>query len=106
MTIGAIALILGTVISNSATANLLIPIAITLAMTVGIDPIILVVVVALICGLGMALPISTPPNAIAYATGEVSTGQMASVGASIGLLGLFLITVVMPPIWSALGLLS
>ena len=104
--IGALALLLGTVISNSATANLLIPIAITLAVTVGVEPTVLAVVVALICGLGMALPISTPPNAIAYATGEVTTGQMASVGAVIGLLGLVLITVVMPPVWAALGLLT
>ncbi|NLJ53157.1 MAG: TRAP transporter large permease subunit, partial [Intrasporangiaceae bacterium] len=102
----AIALVLGTVISNSATANLLIPIAMTLAVTVGIDPVVLAVVLALVCGLGMALPISTPPNAIAYATGEVSTGQMALVGVAIGVLGLAIITVVMPAVWSALGLLG
>ena len=53
----------------------------------------------------MALPISTPPNAIAYATGEVSTGQMATVGGAIGVLGLVLLTVVMPPVWNALGML-
>ena len=101
----AIALLLGTVISNSATANLLIPIAMTLAVTVGIDPVVLAVVLALVCGLGMALPISTPPNAIAYATGEVSTGQMALVGVVIGVLGLAIITV-MPAVWSALGVLG
>ena len=104
-TLALVALVLGTVISNSATANLVIPIALTLAVTVGLDTPLVAVVVALICGLGMALPISTPPNAIAYATGEVSTGQMASVGVTIGVLGLVLLTVVMPPVWDALGML-
>lgn len=104
-TLALVALVLGTVISNSATANLVIPIALTLAITVGLDTPLVAVVVALICGLGMALPISTPPNAIAYATGEVSTGLMASVGVTIGVLGLVLLTVVMPPMWNALGLL-
>ncbi|HHU08933.1 MAG TPA: DASS family sodium-coupled anion symporter [Intrasporangiaceae bacterium] len=104
-TLTGIALILGTVISNSATANLLIPIAMGLSLTVGLDPKLVAVVLALVCGLGMALPISTPPNAIAYATGEVTTGQMAGVGVAIGLLGMLLLTAVMPAFWSAVGLL-
>lgn len=104
-TLAVIALLLGTTISNSATANLMIPIAMGLAVTVGLDTPVVAVVLALVCGLGMALPISTPPNAIAYATGEVSTGAMASVGVTMGVLGLVLLTVVMPPVWNALGLL-
>ena len=104
-TLTGIALILGTVISNSATANLLIPIAMGLSLTVGLDPKLVAVVLALVCGLGMALPISTPPNAIAYASGEVTTGQMAGVGVAIGLLGMLLLTAVMPAFWSAVGLL-
>ncbi|MDO5501835.1 MAG: DASS family sodium-coupled anion symporter [Actinomycetia bacterium] len=103
--LAGIALILGTTISNSATANLIIPIAMGLALTVGLDPTVVAVVLALVCGLGMALPISTPPNAIAYATGEVSTGQMATVGGVIGVLGLVLLTVVMPTVWSWMGVL-
>ncbi|MCA1783949.1 MAG: DASS family sodium-coupled anion symporter [Intrasporangiaceae bacterium] len=99
------ALLLSTTISNSATANLLIPIALGLAVTVGLDTQVVAVVLALACGLAMALPISTPPNAIAYATGEVSTREMATVGIAVGALGLLLLTVLMPPLWSATGLL-
>ena len=54
----------------------------------------------------MMLPISTPPNAIAYATGSVKTSQLVVVGGVIGLLGLPLITLVMPPIWRVLGLIG
>jgi solute carrier family 13 (sodium-dependent dicarboxylate transporter), member 2/3/5 len=62
-------------------------------------------VVALGCALAMALPISTPPNAIAYATGEIPTGAMATTGLIIGAVGGVLLAFAMPPLWSALGLL-
>ncbi len=94
-----------TVISSSAAANLLIPLALGLATGIGTDPILIGVVVALGCALAMALPISTPPNAIAYATGEVSQGAMASTGIVVGVVGGSLLAFAMPPLWSALGLL-
>ena len=69
------------------------------------EPITIAVVLALACSLGMSLPISTPPNAIAYATGEVPTGSMALVGIVVGVVGTALLVLAMPPLWSALGLL-
>jgi sodium-dependent dicarboxylate transporter 2/3/5 len=96
---------LSTVISNSATANLLIPLAISLAVTLPIDATAIGVLVALSCSLAMALPISTPPNAIAYATGEVPQPEMVSTGLAIGVVGLALLAFALPPIWTALGLL-
>jgi sodium-dependent dicarboxylate transporter 2/3/5 len=53
----------------------------------------------------MALPISTPPNAVAYATGEVPTQAMILSGIAIGGLGALLLALVMPTLWGALGLL-
>ncbi len=38
----------------------------------------------------MSLPISTPPNSIAYATGKVTTKQMALVGVIVGMFSLAL----------------
>ena len=40
------------------------------------------------CALAMALPISTPPNALAYATGMVENKSMSIVGAILGVAGL------------------
>ncbi|MDW1553069.1 anion permease, partial [Vibrio sp. YT-18] len=40
--------------------------------------------------LGMSLPISTPPNALAHATGHVESSQMARVGAVLGIVGVLL----------------
>ena len=41
---------------------------------------------AVACSFAMALPVSTPPNAIAYATGQIPSGQMAKVGTIIGII--------------------
>jgi solute carrier family 13 (sodium-dependent dicarboxylate transporter), member 2/3/5 len=101
----ALGLGLSTVISNSATANLLIPLALSLATGLPIDPTAIGVLIALACSLAMALPISTPPNAIAYATGEVPQSDMATTGLAIGGVGVLLLAFVLPRLWAALGLL-
>jgi solute carrier family 13 (sodium-dependent dicarboxylate transporter), member 2/3/5 len=96
---------LSTMISNSATANLLVPLALSLAIGLPIDATAIGVIVAVACSLAMALPISTPPNALAYATGEVDTRAMATSGLLIGGVGAALLVLVLPRVWSGLGLL-
>ncbi|HOG68016.1 MAG TPA: anion permease, partial [Fibrobacteraceae bacterium] len=51
--------------------------------------------VAFASSLGMSLPISTPPNALAHATGFVDTKGMAKVGIVLGIIGLVLTYVMM-----------
>ncbi len=96
---------LSTVISSSAAANLLIPLALGLSSGLAVDPTLLGVLVAIACALAMALPISTPPNAIAYATGDIPTRELATTGLMVGAIGGVLLALAMPPLWSALGLL-
>jgi sodium-dependent dicarboxylate transporter 2/3/5 len=50
----------------------------------------LILVVTFAASLGMSLPISTPPNALAHATGYVQSNQMARVGVVLGLVGVLL----------------
>ena len=103
---GMLGLAMSNVISHSAASNLLIPLAMGLATGIdGLEPVTIAVVLALACSLGMSLPISTPPNAIAYATGEVTTADMAKVGVVVGVVGTALLVLLMPPLWSALGLI-
>ena len=83
-------------ISHTATANLLVPIlavaggsmATALAPLGGVTA--LLIGVAIASSLGMVLPISTPPNAMAAATGLIEQKDMAKVGIIIGLVGLIL----------------
>ncbi len=87
---------LSTFISNSASSALLVPILITVGegmkdQLAGIGGVTtLVVSVALCASFAMALPISTPPNAIAYSTGLVKTKQMAKVGLIMGFISMIL----------------
>jgi sodium-dependent dicarboxylate transporter 2/3/5 len=47
-------------------------------------------IVTFAASLGMSLPISTPPNALAHATGNVQTNHMAKVGVVLGVVGVAL----------------
>ncbi|PSU33374.1 SLC13 family permease [Photobacterium lutimaris] len=88
-------LVMANFMSHTATANLLMPIMAALGTSmVSLVPlggeITLILVVTFAASLGMSLPISTPPNALAHATGHVQSSQMARVGVIIGVVGVVL----------------
>ncbi len=93
---GLLCWVLSTFISNSASAALLVPIFVTVGegMKDQLAPIggvtTLIISIALCASFAMALPISTPPNAIAYSTGLVHTNQMAKMGIIIGVISMIL----------------
>jgi sodium-dependent dicarboxylate transporter 2/3/5 len=90
-----IGLILSNFMSNTVAATLLMPLAITIGISQGDASIANPTLLALMIGLGtsfaMVLPISTPPNAIAMATGVVKTSDMAKSGLLVGLIGMALL---------------
>ena len=92
------------VISHSASANLLVPMGMGLAVSVSSGAAEIAIVIALGCSLGMCLPISTPPNAIAYSTGTTPTREMAIVGVIVGLIGIVLLAFVAPLTWGVIGI--
>nr|WP_236842369.1 DASS family sodium-coupled anion symporter [Boudabousia tangfeifanii] len=93
------------VISNSASANLLVPLTLGLGASISVDQGTVAVVIAIACSLAMCLPISTPPNAIAYATGTITNRAMLLMGLVVGILGIILLAFVMPFYWYGVGLL-
>jgi sodium-dependent dicarboxylate transporter 2/3/5 len=88
-------LAVGTFMSNTAAANLFLPIGISSAALPGVDgslhPIQIAMSIALAASLSMALPISTPPNALAYGRGEFTTREMARVALLVSGLAAMLI---------------
>jgi sodium-dependent dicarboxylate transporter 2/3/5 len=78
---------LATVISHTASTNILLPLALTIAAA---SPTRMAFTVGLSASLGMALPISTPPNAIAYGSERISVRDMARTGVLITAIGLVL----------------
>jgi sodium-dependent dicarboxylate transporter 2/3/5 len=95
-----VTILIASFMSHTATANLLLPVMAVLGTTVpslasvgGAKAIVLASTFA--SSLAMALPVSTPPNALAYATGRVKTKDMVKMGVPIGLFGLLLIYVML-----------
>lgn len=81
-------------ISSTAAANLMIPISIALIRNLdGVSNISIptaIFTIAISFSFGMSLPISTPPNALAYATGHITGMDMFKTGLTIGILCLLL----------------
>lgn len=79
-----LAAVMTTFMSNTATANLLIPVAVALPQ----GEVILAIAISLMCSSSMALPISTPPNAIAFGSGFLKSKEMLSSGMLMTILAL------------------
>ena len=78
--------------SNTATAAAWLPIASALAVGAGMNPLVLVVAAGLAASNGFMLPVGTPPNAIVFASGKLTTPEMARAGLVIDLLFVVLIS--------------
>jgi sodium-dependent dicarboxylate transporter 2/3/5 len=94
--IGAVALLfvlLTELTSNTATAAMAMPIMAALAPAVGVPPVALMATAALASALGFMLPVGTPPNALAYGTGAVTSGEMARAGVWMDIASAIVITI-------------
>lgn len=93
---GLVCFALSNFISNTATAALLIPILTVVCAGMGssLDSIggtsTVLIGVAVAASCAMALPISTPPNAIAYSTGLIQQTDMAKAGLTIGVISMII----------------
>jgi len=85
---GLITVILSNIMSNTATATIMIPISISLVQMNNLGaPSIMVFIIALSASCALLLPVSTPPNAIAYSTGMLEQKEFRYGGILLGVLG-------------------
>jgi solute carrier family 13 (sodium-dependent dicarboxylate transporter), member 2/3/5 len=70
-----------------------IPIAASLATSLGINPILLVAPVAIATSYGFIMPIGTPPNAIVYSSGYITAREMARTGLPLDLISIVMVTI-------------
>ena len=106
----ALCLLMANFMSNTATANLLLPLVAALGASMhSLLPyggqVALVLAVTFSASLGMSLPVSTPPNALAYASGHIKSTQMLKVGVILGIVGL-LVTFAMVFILNKMGIIG
>ena len=89
------AVVLSELASNTAAATLMIPLAIGLADAAQIDRLPPLLGATLGASFGFMMPISTAPNAMAYATGEVTIRQMIRAGVLFDVVGAVVIIAVL-----------
>lgn len=84
-----ITVILSNFMSNTAATTILIPVGLSLLKVFSgdISPAILPLVIGLSASCALFLPVSTPPNAIAFSTGLIRQAEFRLGGIVIGLLG-------------------
>jgi sodium-dependent dicarboxylate transporter 2/3/5 len=101
--VALITIFLTEVTSNTATASMLLPIVAGLAAAAGQHPLPPMVATALAASFAFMLPVATPPNAIVFASRQISIPQMAAAGIWMNLVGLGLIalyvSLVLPWLW-------
>lgn len=88
------------VTSNTAVASLMMPIMAVTSVSMGIHPYMLMLTAAVCTSMAFMLPVATPPNAVAYASGYIDMRDLMRSGwvlnfIGVGLWTLFLFTVVM-----------
>ena len=85
------AIVVSETTSNTASANMVIPIMIALANGAGVSPIPPALGACLGASFGFMLPVSTPPNAIVYGSGLVPILRMVRAGIVFDILGFLII---------------
>jgi sodium-dependent dicarboxylate transporter 2/3/5 len=86
-----VAVILSETTSNTAAANMVVPVVISVAKAAGLDPLEPALGATLAASLGFMLPVSTPCNAIVYGSGYIPLGQMIRHGLALDLAGILVI---------------
>jgi sodium-dependent dicarboxylate transporter 2/3/5 len=76
----AVGILVSETTTNTASATMIVPIAIAVAKSAGVDPLKPALAACLGCSMGFLLPVSTGPNAMAYGTGCVPLRAMMRHG--------------------------
>lgn len=93
--VSAVMIVATALTSNTATTVAFLPVIGSLAVAVDQPALLLCVPVTVAASADFALPVGTPPNAIAFGTGLVSLPRMVKAGIWVDLLFVFLIPIVM-----------
>ncbi|HYO10708.1 MAG TPA: DASS family sodium-coupled anion symporter [Tepidisphaeraceae bacterium] len=88
-----VAVLLSETTSNTASANMVVPVVIALAQGAGVDPLPPALGATFGASMGFMLPVSTPCNAIVYGSGLVPIGRMVRYGILLDVVGVVVIVV-------------
>jgi sodium-dependent dicarboxylate transporter 2/3/5 len=72
--------------SNTATAGIMVPIAIELSAAMGMEPVPMVLAVGMAASIAFITPVGTPSTAIVFSTGRLGRGDLFKAGLLVALL--------------------
>ena len=78
--------------SNVATISAILPILAGTALTIHVDPLLIMVPATIATSCAFMLPIATPPNAIVFGSGKIRMSQMARYGVTLNLIAVVVLT--------------
>ena len=81
--------------SNTATANIFLPILATMAIAGGNNPLLLMIPATFACSFAFMLPSGTGTNAVIFASNRISIPQMARCGLWLNIISIFLLTAIL-----------
>jgi sodium-dependent dicarboxylate transporter 2/3/5 len=102
----AMATLMSEATSNTAAANMIIPVVISIALAAGLNPVPPALGATIGASWGFMLPVATPPNAIVYGSGMVPVTRMIRAGALYDICGIFLIWLGLRVLLPLVGLAS
>ena len=89
-----VAVVISETASNTASANMIVPVAIAVAQAAGVDPTEPALGATLGASMGFMMPISTPANAIVYSSGHVPITAMMRHGLVLDIAGFVVIVLI------------
>uniref|UniRef100_A0A8C9ZIT8 Solute carrier family 13 member 3 n=1 Tax=Sander lucioperca TaxID=283035 RepID=A0A8C9ZIT8_SANLU len=81
--------------SNTATIIIFLPVIAELAIRVSVNPLYFMIPATVGCSYAFMLPVSTPPNSIAFATGHLMVKDMVKTGFVMNILGILSVSLAM-----------
>jgi sodium-dependent dicarboxylate transporter 2/3/5 len=77
--------------SNTASAAILLPMFAAVAEGCGINPLLMIVPATIAASFAFMMPVATPPNALVFASGEITISQMCKAGVCLNIVGIALV---------------
>ncbi|MFM4703572.1 SLC13 family permease [Aeromonas bivalvium] len=93
LALAAFVVFLTELVSNTATAALLIPLFAGVAEALGVSPVVMSVLIAIGASCAFMLPVATPPNAIVFASGHIQQREMMRAGLALNLVFTLLLAI-------------
>lgn len=80
--------------SNTATAQMILPVMASVSLALGIHPLLLMITATISSSMAFMLPVATPPNTIVFASERLKIANMVKAGFAVNIMGVILTTII------------